>query len=134
MDGGGASPEVDAYLAAVPEPQRAALQALRDTLHTLQPEATEVMSTGIPTLIHYGPLVGFGTNGARCSLFVMQAKLLASMRSAITPPHAVSGATIHFPPDAPLPPALLERIVRDRSRENEAAHIRAAQRQTPKRK
>ncbi len=134
MDGGAASSEVDAYLAAVPEPQRAALQALRDTLHTLQPEATEVMSAGIPTLIHYGPLVGFGASGARCSLFVMQAKLLASMRSAITPPHVVSGATIHFPSDAALPPALLERIVRDRSRENEAAHIRAAQRQTPKRK
>lgn len=128
------SAEVDAYLAAVPEPQRAALQALREALHALQPEATEVMSAGIPTLIHYGPLVGFGTNGTRCSLFVMQAKLLASMRSAITPPHAVSGATIHFPPESPLPPALLERVVRDRSRENQAAHIRAAQRNMPKRK
>lgn len=134
MDGVARSPEVDVYLAAVPEPQRAALHALRDSLHALQPEATELMSAGIPTLIHYGPLVGFGANGTRCSLFVMQAKLLASMRSAITPPHTVSGATIHFPPDAPLPPALLERIVRDRSRENEAAHIRAAQRQAPKRR
>lgn len=121
------SAEVDAYLAAVPEAQCGALESLRDALHTLQPEATEVMNAGVPTLVYYGPLVGFGASGARCSLFVMQPKLLASMRSAIAP-HTVSGGTIHFAPDTPLSQALLERIVRDRSRENAAAHLRNAQR------
>ncbi len=91
------------------------------------------MSAGVPTLVFYGPLVGFGADGARCSLFVMQPKLLASMRSAIAP-HTVSGGTIHFAPNSPLSPALLERIVRDRSRENDAAHIRSSQRTTSRRK
>ncbi|MDA0301009.1 MAG: DUF1801 domain-containing protein [Chloroflexi bacterium] len=126
----GGLPEVDAFLAALAEPRRTALQALREAIGRLVPEATAVMSNGIPTFIHFGPLVGFGphaSNRALCSLYVMQPKLLAAMRSAIAP-HTVSGGTIHFAPDAPLAPALLDRIVRDRARENEAAHLRAAQR------
>ena len=135
MTGVAPSAEVDAFLAGVPEAQRVALQDLRAAIQALVPEATEVMSNGLPTLIHFGPLVSFGphaSNRALCSLYVLQPKLVAAMRSAIAP-HAVSGGTIHFAVDAPLSAALLERIVRDRARENEAAHIRASQRYTPKR-
>lgn len=130
------APEVDAFLATVTEPRRAALQALREAVGGLIPDATETMSNGIPTFIHFGPLVGFGphaSNRSLCSLYVMQPKLLAAMRSAIAP-HTVTGGTIHFAPESPLAPALLERIVRDRARENEAAHLRSQQRQAPKRK
>jgi uncharacterized protein YdhG (YjbR/CyaY superfamily) len=35
----------------------------------------------------------------------------------------VEGSTIHFPPDKPLPVALIKRIVRDRMKENEARAI-----------
>jgi len=132
----GGAPEVDAFLATVAEPRRAALQALREAIGGLIPDATETMSNGIPTFIHFGPLIGLAphaSNRALCSLYVMQPKLLAAMRSALVG-HTVSGGTIHFAPDAPLAPALLERIVRDRARENEAAHIRSQQRQAPKRK
>ncbi|MEI7925657.1 MAG: hypothetical protein WCI61_05670 [Chloroflexota bacterium] len=130
------SPEVDAFLARLPEAQRVALEEVRTALHTLVPEATEVLSNGVPTLIHFGPLIGFGPHGAsrtQCALYVMQAKLLASMRSAIAP-HTVSGGTIVFTPEQPPSATLLERLARDRARENEAAHIRSAQRNAPKRK
>ena len=124
------SAEVDAVLARLPEAQRTALQAIRDAAHRAVPEATEVISNGLPTLIHFGPLLSFGphaSNRALCSLYALQPKLLASMRSAIAP-HTVSGGTIHFAPDDPLPDALVERIARERARENAAAHIRAQQR------
>lgn len=127
----GGTPEVDAFLATLGEPRRTALQDLREAIGRLVPDAAETISNGIPTFIHFGPLVGFGphaTNRALCSLYVLQPKLIAAMRSAIAP-HAVTGGTIHFAPETPLAPALLERIVRDRARENEAAHLRAQQRQ-----
>ena len=127
---GSTAPEVDAFLARLPEPQRAALQALRDAAHRAVPEATEVISNGLPTLIHHGPLIAFGphaSNRARCTLYALQPKLLASMRSAIAP-HVVSGGSIHFDADAPLPDALVERIARERARENAAAYLRAQQR------
>lgn len=121
------SPEVDAFLAALPEAQRAALQALREELHRLVPEATEAISYGVPTLIHYGPLLGLGATKAQCSLYVMRPPLVASLRAAIAPRQA-SGGTIHFAPDDPLPPEIIERIVKARVFENEAAHVRRTQR------
>jgi uncharacterized protein YdhG (YjbR/CyaY superfamily) len=121
-----ASPEVDAVLAALPEAQRAALQDLRETLHRLVPDATEAISFGVPTLIHHGPLVGFGTTKTECSLHVMRPALVASLRAVIAPRRA-SGGTIHFAPDEPLPLEILERIVQARVHENEVAEFKRAQ-------
>lgn len=118
-----ASPEVDAVLAALPEAQRTALQDLRDTLHRLVPDATEAISFGVPTLIHCGPLVGFGATKTECSLHVMRPALAASLRAAIAPRRA-SGGTIHFAPDEPLPPEVIEHIVRTRLHENDVAEFR----------
>jgi len=122
-----ASPEVDAVLAALPEAQRTALQDLRDTLHRLVPDATEAISFGVPTLIHCGPLVGFGATKTECSLHVMRPGLVASLRAAIAPRRA-SGGTIHFAPAEPLPMDIIERIVRARVHENEVADFNKTQR------
>ncbi|MGE3856414.1 MAG: hypothetical protein AB7G21_05615 [Dehalococcoidia bacterium] len=127
--------EVDRYLEALPDAQRAALAVVRETLRRLLPDATEVMSNGLPTLIHYGPLLAYGahaSNRALCSLHVFQPKLLATMRSAIAP-HTVAGGSIHFAASDPPSEALLGRIARDRARENEAAYVRSQQRNQPRR-
>ena len=121
------SPEVDAFLAALPEAQRVALQHLREAIHALVPDATEAISYGVPTILRHGPLLGFGTTKTQCSLYVMRPPLVASLRAAIAPRQA-SGGTIHFAPDDPLPPAIIERIVKARVIENEATHIRREQR------
>jgi uncharacterized protein YdhG (YjbR/CyaY superfamily) len=121
------APDVDAFLEALPEPQRNALQLLREAIHALVPEATEAISFGVPTIIHHGPLLGFGPTKTQCSLYVMRPPLVASLRAQLKP-HQASGGTIHFAPDDPLPPELLERIVRARAFENEAAEVRRAQR------
>ena len=121
------APEVDAFLAALPEPIRGALQNLRDAIHALLPEATEAISYGVPTILHYGPLLGIGATKTQCSLYVMRPPLVASLRAAIAPRQA-SGGTIHFAPDDPLPPEIIERIVKARAFENEAAHVKRTQR------
>jgi uncharacterized protein YdhG (YjbR/CyaY superfamily) len=117
------SAEVDAFLAGLPEAPRVALQALRESIQRLIPEATEAISYGVPTFIHHGPLVGFGTTKAQCSLYVMRPPLVAALRASLKP-HQASGGTIHFAPEEPLPPAIIERLVRTRVHENEAAAVR----------
>jgi uncharacterized protein YdhG (YjbR/CyaY superfamily) len=114
------SAEVDAFLAALPAAQRAALQDLRDALHQLVPDATEAISFGLPTLIYHGPLVGFGATKTECTLHVVRPSLVASLRAAIAPRRA-SGGNIHFAPSEPLPLEIIERIVRERVHENEVA-------------
>jgi uncharacterized protein YdhG (YjbR/CyaY superfamily) len=42
------------------------------------------------------------------------------MKGEIAKTHKVSGATIHFSPDHPLPKRLVEKILRKRVRENAA--------------
>jgi hypothetical protein len=42
------------------------------------------------------------------------------MKDEISKTHRVSGATIHFSPDSPLPTRLVEKILRARVRENAA--------------
>lgn len=121
------APEVDAFLAALPAEQRDALQLLREAIHALVPGATEAISYGVPTILHHGPLLGFGTTKTQCSLYVMRPPLVASLRASLKP-HQASGATIHFAADDPLPPEILERIVRARAFENEAAQVRREQR------
>ena len=49
-----------------------------------------------------------------------------SLRAAIAPRQA-SGGTIHFAPDDPLPAEIIERIVKARAFENEAAQVRREQ-------
>ena len=60
---------VAAYLRAVPPAPRAALQRLRETIKAAAPDATEVISYGIPSFKHHGYLVGFAAFKHHCSFF-----------------------------------------------------------------
>ena len=51
--------DVDEYLAAVPEKDRAALEDLRRTIKAAAPMADERISYGMPGYMYHGPLVFF---------------------------------------------------------------------------
>src|SRR6267378_4449601 len=114
---------VDGYLAALPEEVRAALEELRKIIKTATPGTTEVISYRIPVCKYQGrPLVGFGAAKKHCSFFTMSSSMipkLARMRARELKGYEVSGATIHFTPDKPLPAALVTKLVRERIAENE---------------
>lgn len=76
--------DVDAYLASVPEPGRAALQHLRATIHELAPGAEESISYGMPT---------FKFRGKRLIYFAAARQHLAI--------YGVGDGTIRFPPSDP---------------------------------
>ncbi len=114
---------VDSYLSALPEEVRAALEKLRKIIKAAAPDRTEVISYRIPVFKLQGhPLVGFGAAKKHCSFFTMSSSMipkLARMRARELKGYDVSGATIHFTPDKPLPTALVKRLVKERIAENE---------------
>jgi uncharacterized protein YdhG (YjbR/CyaY superfamily) len=115
--------DVDADLAKIPARQRAALETLRGIIQAAVPEATEVISYRIPTFRHHGGLVAFAGFKEHCSFFVMSPAVTAAHKSDLKGHHTSKG-TIRFTPDAPLPPALVKKLVKARVAENEARAAR----------
>src|SRR5713101_5064335 len=55
--------EIDAYLAKVGEPHRSTLQALRQAIHEIVPQAEEVISYGMPGFRLKGEMICGGAQG-----------------------------------------------------------------------
>lgn len=108
---------VAAYLRAVPPAPRAALQELRRTIKAAAPEATEVISYGMPCFKHHGMLLCFAAFKDHCSLF-MSTYITKAHKKALAA-YDTSKGTIRFTPDKPLPVALVRRLVRARIAQNE---------------
>ena len=108
---------VATYLKAVPPAPRAALQQLRKTIKAAAPEATEVISYGIPMFKHHGMLVGYAAFKQHCSLF-MSTYFTKAFKQELAS-YDVSKGTIRFTPDKPLPAALVRRLVKARIAQNE---------------
>jgi uncharacterized protein YdhG (YjbR/CyaY superfamily) len=122
------SPEVDAYLAKLPAPQRRALEQLRRVVRSVAPKATEVISYGVPMFKQDGGLVAYAGGTRHCSLYLMSLALSKKLSRELEP--WLSGkTTLHFTPDAPLPAPLVKRVVKARLAENVARQAR--RRRTP---
>ena len=120
------SAAVDAYLATLPEPEREALQRLRALIKETVPKLEERISYGTAVMFSAGrDLVGIVAQPKHLSFLTASPKLMATMKADIAKTHKISGATIHFSPDDPLPPALVRKILRARLRENAALGKRA---------
>jgi uncharacterized protein YdhG (YjbR/CyaY superfamily) len=115
--------DIDAYLAAVPEPARTALEKLRKTIRSAAPKATELISYRIPVLSYLGHLVGFGAAAKHCSFYVMSSTVLEPFQDELDG-YDTSKGTIRFAPEAPLPVGLVKRIVKARIAENQARAVR----------
>jgi uncharacterized protein YdhG (YjbR/CyaY superfamily) len=111
--------EVDAYLAAAPEPSRVALEQLRKTIRAAAPKATEGIGYAIPTFYHQGPLVSFSAASKHCSFHVMSPKVMNAHQKELEP-YDTATATIRFSPKKPLPTGLVRKLVKARIEENEA--------------
>ncbi|MEO6579487.1 MAG: DUF1801 domain-containing protein [Candidatus Limnocylindria bacterium] len=111
---------VDEYLARQPEPQRATLQALREQILRLVPEAEEAISYAIPAfkLRGHGVLWIAGWK-AHCSLYPLTDAFLDANRTELDG-YGLGKGTLRFPPDASLPGPLVEALVRARLADLEA--------------
>lgn len=113
---------VDAYFATLAKAERQSLERLRVLIKRTIPRVEERVSYGTAVMFSRGrDLVGFVSQPKHLSFFTASPKLAQAMKKEITKTHKVSGATIHFSPDHPLPPALVKKILRARIRENAEA-------------
>jgi uncharacterized protein YdhG (YjbR/CyaY superfamily) len=117
--GDSAVKDVEAYLAAVPEPARATLEKVRATIRSVVPaEATEGLSYGMPAFRYKGALVGYAAFKDHCSFFPMNASLIDTMKEELKG-YRTSKGTLQFPSDKPLPATLLKKMVKARIAEND---------------
>ena len=111
---------VEAYLAAVPEPARTTLIAVRDRIRAAAPkEATEKLSYGMPAFHYKGALVGYAAFKEHCSFFPMSASLLDDFAEDVKG-YRTSKGTLQFAQDKPLSAALVKKLVQARVADNEA--------------
>ena len=112
------SKDVEKYLAALPKETRSALEQLRKAIRAAAPKAEEIISYQIPTYKYHGPLVHFVARKDYCSFIVISKPVLETFKSQLKP-YDISGTTIHFSAERPLPAALVTKLVKARIAENE---------------
>ena len=115
-----ASASVEDYLAALPVERRAVMQWLRETIKAAAPEATEVISYGMPAFKSHGQfLVSYDAYKKHYSLFPASQAVIEACGSELKP-YLTGKGTISFRADKPLSAALVTRIVKVRFAENAA--------------
>ena len=107
-------PRVDAYLAALPAEQRDLLQALRERVVALAPEAVDTISYAMPAF-RLGDrfLLSYAGWKHHCSIYAIHDELLAKYEHALRDNSRTRGG-LHFSTAHPLPDALVEDFVRAR--------------------
>ncbi len=116
---------IDEYLAALPARQREALGRLRQAIRTAAPQAEECISYGMPAFRQGRMLVAFAAAANHCSFFPMSGRTVAAHADLLAR-YDTSKGTIRFPPEKPLPAALVRRLVKARLAENLALGARPA--------
>jgi uncharacterized protein YdhG (YjbR/CyaY superfamily) len=110
----------DAYLAALGRDQRAALEKLRKVIRSAAPRAEEYIGYGLAAFRLDGrPLVALGATAKHCAFYLMSGSTVAAHEEDLEG-YDTSKGTIRFPPDKPLPAALVRKLVKARIAENEA--------------
>lgn len=103
--------EIDDYLAALDEPKRGTLAALRATILELIPDAEQGMSYGVPAFkIDGKPVAGFAAAKAHLSYFPHSGRVLAALADDVAGYDASKG-TLRFAVDKPLPKKLVKKLI-----------------------
>ncbi|MBP7744762.1 MAG: DUF1801 domain-containing protein [Phycisphaerae bacterium] len=110
---------IDEYLAALGPEQRAALTKLRRTIRAAAPRAEECISYQLAAFRRNGMLVAMGATDRHCAFYLVSATTLDRFRDELRD-YDVGKCTIRFPPDKPLPAALVRKLVEARLAENAA--------------
>lgn len=102
---------IDSYLAGIPQEKRAVLEALRERIKSIVPDAEETTSYGIPAFRVEGKVViGFKANKSDYSIYPFSGGAAEQFPEELTGRTVTSGS-IHFTPENPIPDDLLRRII-----------------------
>lgn len=107
---------IDEYIEAFPSQVRAILDRIRQIIRAAAPEATEVISYGMPAFKLHGILVYFAAFKNHIGLYPPvpgDPKLVKAIS-----PYAGEKGNLRFPLDKPIPYDLIRRIVLHRAKLN----------------
>jgi uncharacterized protein YdhG (YjbR/CyaY superfamily) len=111
---------IDKYLASVTGERRTALEKLRKTIRSILPKAEECISYGIPAYRLDGTVVaGFCARAKGCSYLPFSGSTLATLAGELEG-YSRTKSSLHFDADAPLPAALVRKLIKARIAEIEA--------------
>jgi uncharacterized protein YdhG (YjbR/CyaY superfamily) len=122
---------VAGYLASLPPESRRALERLRRDIRSAAPQAEELIAWDMPAFKQGRLLVGYAAFKGHASLFPMSLKVMSDFAAKLKP-YGPGKGTVRFPFSAPLPAALVRRIVKARIAENEARRLPARARKMPR--
>ena len=109
----------DKYVINLNVDQRTALQKVWKTIKSIIPEANEGVSYGMPAFLVNGKAVAaLSASKQHCSYFPMSGRVVAALAKELKG-YDTSKGTIRFPPDKPLPTALVRKLVKARLAEIE---------------
>ena len=109
---------VDEYLAGLSDDKRGALERLRRTIKAAAPRAEECISYQLPAFRLDGRmLVWYGAGANHCSFYP---GAIVEAHKADLQRYETSKGTIRFQPNAPLPAALVKKLVKARIAANAA--------------
>jgi uncharacterized protein YdhG (YjbR/CyaY superfamily) len=109
---------IDQYLAGIPDDARAALEKMRKAIKAAAPDAAEGLGYGMPSFKYRGrPLIYMAASKNHCALY---GPAVVEFQEDLTGYDASKG-TIRFPPNKPLPAALVKKLVKSRMKDIEAA-------------
>ena len=109
--------EIDAYLAAVDEPHRSTLKAVRQSIAEIIPDAEQVMSYGMPGFRLNGKMIaGLAAFKNHLSYFPHSGMVLPELSAELEAYHTNAG-TLRFTVDKPLPKRLLKKLIAVRMRQ-----------------
>ncbi len=109
--------EIDAYLATLEEPKQSTLGDLRQTIARIVPDAEQCISYGMPAFRLRGKVVaGFAAYKNHLSYFPHSGSVLPELPDEVAH-YVASKGTLRFPVDAPLPEALVEKLLAIRIRQ-----------------
>ena len=108
--------EIDDYLAALDEPRRGTLEALRRSILAVVPDAEQCISYRMPAFKVQGRTVaGFAAFKNHLSYLPHSGDVLADLGDDVAGYEGTPGS-LHFPVDSPLPDTLVRKLVEAKMR------------------
>jgi uncharacterized protein YdhG (YjbR/CyaY superfamily) len=102
--------EIDAYLAGLDEPRKAALERIRDIVRRTVPDAQEAISYGMPAFRYKAAyLIGYCAHSKHLGLYPTAGPIEA-LRDELAG-FTLSRGAIRFTTDHQIPEPLVERLV-----------------------
>jgi len=103
--------DVDEYLRAVEEPKRSTLQALRETILEIVPDAEQAISYRVPAFgVDGKTFAGFAAFRDHLSYLPFSGSVLTRLGDELGG-YTKTKSALHFDIDRPLPKTLVEKLI-----------------------